>query len=275
MRSARSVLSAAASLSLLVALTACGGSGSPSTGSDSAEPSVTDPTDALPGVGGGDFPGAIGEVAAVDGRTAQVQNEQTGQVAVTWTGTTDFTATVDAALADLSVGDCVVVTGDGDEAIFNASTIQISDPTDDGCQAGPGGGGMGGGRQEPPEGAPSPGEGETPEGTPEGDEDMGGVMPPGRVIGEVTAMHATGFTVVGMAGGADTGEEADVETTVSVSGDTSYTETQDATAKAVTVGSCVSAMGEADDVGAVTAESISISDPVHGSCGFPFGGGRS
>jgi hypothetical protein len=263
-----------------VALTACGGTGSPSTTSDAADPSVTEPADAFPGAGGGSFPGAIGEVAAVDGRTAQVQNEQTGQVAVTWTGTTDFTATVDAAMADLSVGDCVVVTGDGDEAIFKAITIQISDSTDDGCQAGLGGAGMGEGRQEPTEGAPSPGEGETPEGMPEGDEDMGGRMPPGgRVIGEVTAIGAGGFAVVGMAIGEDSGEdsggESDDETTVSVSSDTSYTATQDATAKAVTVGSCVSAVGEADDVGAVTAESISISDPVDGGCGFPMGGGPS
>jgi hypothetical protein len=54
------------------------------------------------------MPGANGKVAAVTDSTAQVQGMD-GQVAVTWTGSTTFTKDVSATLADVEVGDCVLV----------------------------------------------------------------------------------------------------------------------------------------------------------------------
>ena len=51
----------------------------------------------------------------------------------------------------------------------------------------------------------------------------------------------------------------------------------EATADDVAEGSCLTARGEADDLGAVTADSVALSEPVDGSCatgrGGP-GGGR-
>ena len=76
---------------------------------------TTDPASGSPTIGTrsppeGQFPGASGKVAAVDGTTIQVQSPQDGQVAVTWTASTTFTQEVAASLADVKVGDCVVVT---------------------------------------------------------------------------------------------------------------------------------------------------------------------
>lgn len=86
-------------------------------------------------------------------------------------------------------------------------------------------------------------------------------------VGEVTAVSATGFTVQGL---------GDEEVDVDVTDDTTFTTTADATADAVEVGRCLSAQGETDDTGAVTAATISVSDPVDGACsgGFAMRGPR-
>ncbi len=53
--------------------------------------------------------------------------------------------------------------------------------------------------------------------------------------------------------------------------------TVSATADDVAEGTCLTARGEADDLGAVTAASVALSEPVDGSCTRGpdgFGGGR-
>lgn len=80
--------------------------------------------------------------------------------------------------------------------------------------------------------------------------------------GEVTAVSDTGFTVV------STSRDSEETTSVSVTvgSDTTYTTTRTATKSALVIGKCVTATGEADDTGAVTAERLSVSDPVDGEC---------
>lgn len=252
----RLTLATASSVLLVATLAACGGN-------DDGGNEATDGGPQLQqgGPGGPGFPGATGTVAAVDGSTAQVQNPQSGQVAVTWTGDTTFTQEVDGSLDDVAVGGCVMVESDDagtdpDATEFAAATVRITEPNDDG---GCGPGGPGGDR---PEGAPSDRPSDFSEGAPDGAPDGTQVRGFGRV-GEVTAVTADGFTLSTTTPGSDEPSEL----TVTVDGDTAYTTTAPAEASAVKVGRCVTARGDSDDTGAVEATSIAVSEPVDGQCG--------
>jgi hypothetical protein len=257
----RVTLATASSVLLIATLAACGGSDDTATdGPDTAAQAGGAPNGGQ-AAGGGRLPGASGTVAAVSGRTAQVQNDQSGQVAVSWTKDTTFTQQVDATLTDVTVGSCVMVTtaDDGD----TAATVRITAANDDdscGFGGGPGGG-------ERPEGAPTDLPSDRPSDMPSGA--PGGGRGGFGTIGEVTAVSADGFTVSATKPG---GEEA-TDVSVSVGDDTTYTTQAKAQASAVAVGTCVTARGDSDDTGAVTATTISVSEPVDGQCGAGFGGG--
>ncbi|WP_328531624.1 DUF5666 domain-containing protein [Nocardioides sp. NBC_00368] len=215
------------------------------------------------GMGGG-MPGASGEIAAIDGSTLQVQSSDS-QTAVTYTDETTISHQVEAALADVTVGSCVMVTtADGSEpgeTAVAAGTVRITEKTDGTCSDG---GGFGGGQR--PEGAPSDIPSDMPSDMPDG---MASGGPGGRgTSGEVTSVSATGFTVA--ATSRDSEETASVNVTVGA--DTTYATTETATKSALTVGRCVTATGETDETGAVTAERISVSDPVDGECTTGFVG---
>lgn len=241
MKYTRVTLATASSVLLLATLAACG--------SDSADDPA--PQTAAGGPVTGGFPGASGKVAAVTGKTAQVQSEMSGQVAVSWTDRTAFTQEVDAALSDVSVGSCVLVTGDdgSDQTSVTAVSVRIMDK----CT-------------QRPDGAPSGMPTDRPTDMPT---DMPSDMPRQRgfgTIGEVTAVSGDGFTVSG---------RNDEDVTVTVTGDTTYTTTAKASASAVAVGVCVTAQGDTDDTGSLTASTISVSKPVDGACtgGFMMRGG--
>jgi hypothetical protein len=216
------------------------------------------------GPGGGQLPGAFGEIAAVQGRTLQVQNQQTGQVAVIWTSSTAITQQVAAALSDVTVGSCVMVgsdSGSADADTVAATTVGVSPPMDGACQGGFGGPGDGpsGAASGMPTGVP-------PSGAPtDGPRSFGG-----GAVGQVTAVSAGGFTVESSRPGSDETQSV----TVTVSGDTMYSIEADADGSALEVGRCVQATGDADSTGAVTATRIGVSDPVDGECAGPMGGAR-
>lgn len=236
-------------------------------------------TDAAGGQPGGRTaaPGVSGVVADVSGSTAQVQGAA-GQVAVTWTGATAFTREVGGSLDDVVVGSCVVATTEDDVAV----SLRVKEASEDGCAAGlagsggPGRGGPGPGDGERPEGMPSDlpsdrPEGERPEGLPGG---LGGA-----VIGEVTALGADTVTVAALdlAAGVEDGAASTTEQVLVVDTATEVVATVSATADDVAEGTCLTARGEADDLGAVTAASVALSEPVDGSCTRGpdgFGGGR-
>lgn len=260
-RLARKVAAACGTVVLLLGASACG-----SNGDDTANGSTGggDPQ-ARQRVGPDDrMPGANGKVAAVTGSTAQVQGMD-GQVAVTWTGATTFSREVSARLADVTVGDCVVV-GSADQTstsstpatALTARTVRITPKTGDSCTAGLRGGpersgGSGAGPESdgaPPEGAPSTGPHPQLRGF-------------GGAVGEVTAVSASGFTVSSVRpGGA-----AATPVTVTVDGSTTYTTTATGTAADVKVGVCIAASGATDDTGAVTARTIAVSQPQGEQCG--------
>ncbi|MET8519684.1 hypothetical protein [Nocardioides sp. NPDC004968] len=247
----------------LVALGGCGSDGDAATDQQGQGQGYGQGQRQGQGMGGG-MPGASGEIAAIDGSTLQVQSSD-AQTAVTYTDETTISQQISAALADVTVGSCVMVTtADGSESsetAMTAGTVRITEKTDGSCA-----GGFGGGQR--PEGMPSdmptnlPSD--MPEGMPSGGPgglggDMGGGM---GASGEVTAVSDSGFTV------AATSRDSEETTSLSVTvgSETTYTTTGTATKSALVVGTCVTATGETDDTGAVTAERISVSDPVDGEC---------
>lgn len=278
---ARRVLLPAALLLGVPLLAACGGDDTAAV--DPSGAVGTEATQPSTGPGGAGFPGASGLVADVSGSTAQVQGAA-GQVAVTWTGATTFTREVGGSLDDVVVGSCVVATVEDDVTV----SLRVTEASEDGCtlglggSGGPGRGGPGPGDGERPEGMPSDLPSDMPSGMPEGERPEG--LPGGfgsAVIGEVTAVGADTVTVAaldvaeGDEDGATTAEQKLV-----VNASTEVVATVSATADDVAEGACLTARGEADDLGAVTAESVALSDPVDGSCtsGFRgqggFGAGR-
>jgi hypothetical protein len=84
-------------------------------------------------------------------------------------------------------------------------------------------------------------------------------------------MTAAGFTVQSTAPfGASAGTTQTVEVTYSSS--TTFTKVATATSSALAVGRCVTAVGDHDATGAVTATSIQVSDATNGRCMGGFGG---
>jgi hypothetical protein len=213
---------------------------------------------------GGAVPGVMGKVAAVTDRTAQVQGLQ-GQVAVSWTAATTFTAQVGAALSDVKVGDCVFVAPSGQDSSagatpatsVTAASVRISPATDGTC--GPTGRG--------PDGGPGP----QLQGPPPSAAPQGGQRPQvrgfGGAVGKVTAVSATGFTVAAATPRADGQTPGTTSVTVTVGADTTYTTTAKGSAGDVKVGVCVQAEGTTDDTGAVSATRIAVSQPENGQCG--------
>lgn len=258
---ARALGSALGAAVLLLGAVGCGTAGNGADAAGQTGPAGTQGEDGPQGFdgGAGQMPGVVGKVAAVADRTAQVQGVQ-GQVAVTWTATTSFTRQVGAALSDVKVGDCVFVasSGEGTSAsasptAVSASSVRIIRPTNGSCTPavrGPAG-------QQGPQlqGAP-------PSGAPQGGErrPLRGF---GGVIGQVTAVTASGFTVT--ASSPDSDQKTSVKVTVDEA--TTYTTTAKGSAADVRVGVCVQAEGTADATGAVTATRVAVSQPEDGQCG--------
>src|SRR5579875_252804 len=119
------------------ALSGCGSSRSgATTPSPSATPSAASSSNgsARPRQFG---PAASGEIAAVSGTTMQVQSQQNGQVAVTWTATTKFSHTVTTTLAAIKAGDCVIASGgtgtSASASSFTVKTLVVSQPVNGSC----------------------------------------------------------------------------------------------------------------------------------------------
>ncbi|NKQ57960.1 hypothetical protein HFP15_34375 [Amycolatopsis sp. K13G38] len=221
-------------------------------GSSSGTPTAAAPTSAAqPSAGRGGGPAASGTVAALAQSSLELQNASSGQVTVNYSGDTTFTNRVAAALADVTTGSCVVVTGTGTPVA--AKTVEISAATAGGCTAGFGGG-PGGMRPQNGTGSRAP----RPSGT-NGNNPAGG----GRAFGTVTAVSPTGFTV--RQDNRQTGATTDVQ--VSVDSSTTYTKSEAANSSALKVGECVAATGQTDDTGAVTAKTIVISQAGPNGCG--------
>jgi hypothetical protein len=217
----------------------------------------------------------------------QVQSQQSGQVAVTWTTSTRFTRTVAAAPTVAKVGSCVTVrpVADGTAAApatpataVTAESVDVTAAVDGSCdQVRVGGPGAPGGR---PSGAPSTfPTGATPGGRGPG-VNGGGIGGQRPVSGRVTAVAGGTLTVAPVAFGAGAGSTATPSTapvTVSITSTTTWTRTVPGAARNLAVGQCVTALGTPDDTGAVTASAVASRPATNGQCddGFTRGSSRS
>ena len=100
----RAAFAAAASVAGVLVLSACGGSsGANPPPSSAASPSSS--AGARQGTPRGG-PAAAGKVAAISGTTMQVQSQQTGQVAVSWSASTTFRHQVAVTIAEIGRASC-------------------------------------------------------------------------------------------------------------------------------------------------------------------------
>lgn len=271
-------------------LAACGGSKAAGSQAPAAE-GPGNGQGAGTGRGTGQFPGASGTLAEIDGTTLQVQNAQSGQVAVTYSASTTFSQSSATTAAAIKVGDCVSVTGVRSQSAastssassgtarptsFPAASVEISAPVNGACTAtglGAGAGrGFGGGTR--PSGSYIPGN--RPSGAPSGQGGPGGQN--GQrggfgggfgdfATGKVTAVSATSLTVVTNARGQQTSQTD----TIGLTASTTYTENASTTAKALKVGLCVFATGKSGNTGAVAATRIALSTASATGCSTGFG----
>jgi Domain of unknown function (DUF5666) len=279
------IAAGAAACSALLFVSACGGGTSANAGA------VAAPTTASSGSAGGDFangargfPGATGLLAQIDGTTLQVQGADT-QTAVTYSSSTSFTNTKAAKLSDVVVGVCVQArsarpaSGSGGSAPTTApgassgpivaASVEISEPVNGSCST------LGGLRTP---GARSPGSTAGPtsdrtRGPGAGGNGFGGNGFGGlAAFGKVTAVNGSTFTLESLRRQSGTGTTAVPSTrTVQTSAATTYTRTEAASAKALVVGLCVTALGKSSDTGSIAATSILLRPAENGSCSSGFG----
>jgi len=268
---------------------ACGG-GTAATGS--AAPATTAPGNGPGNAAGGAraFPGATGLLAQIDGKTLQVQGAD-AQTAVTYSAKTTFTNTVAVKRSDIVVGACVqaraarpapgaaggtpTAAPGATTGPIIAATVEITAAVNGTCSAGGGfrpAGGPPGASGEPsaPAGMPNPGR-------TRGQGAGGGLGGNGfggfGAFGKVTAINGAGFTLESERRSNGTATTATpITETVQTPAGTAYTRTGKATARALVIGVCVTALGKADDTGSIAATSIVLRPAENGSCSSGFGG---
>ena len=238
------------------------------------------------------FPGASGSVAAITGTSMEVQNQQSGQVTVSWTTTTDLHPDGQTSPpSSVAVGDCVTVSGSTAKKtkVVTAKTVTVSQPTvgevhrrvrrlrRHRAAASGGGSGRTAQRRElsrlesrgvgPPERFPGGGSGRRP-----------GVANGGFASGKVTAVTSSSLTVSGFSSAslsrrdparrprASVRPSRPRRSTVAVTSSTTYSESQSAASSTLAVGDCVTAAGSTDSTGAVTATAVHITSTGGKSC---------
>lgn len=257
----RLVAIGAAFVAAVVTLAACGGSSGDKSGASPAAGTV------VPGGGTArtNRPGTDGKIAAIAATTMQVQNPQTGQVAVRWTATTKFTHPVSVALTAVKAGDCVVAASAGatsNSSPLTATEVMISAPVNGQCGGPARAGGQGPGTL--PSGAPR----SFPSGT------TGGFSGTGSfVAGKVTSVSGSSIVVAARQLGPNS--SSTTSRTVSVDAKTKISTQRATTSKSLRVGLCVNAQGKADSAGTVTATSVRITPATNGQCTFGFVGTRN
>lgn len=212
----------------------------------------------------------------------QVQNQQSGQVAVSWTGATTFSRTVSTTLATVKTGDCATAIATSGTSVttasFTAKTLLISSPVNGTC-----GGGPGGGTGQRPSGFPSggfPSGGELPSGFPSGGQRPSG-FPSGSAgagIGAIASgkvVSVSGRSLVIAASQLGSSSTSTTDKTVTAASSTTITTDASTTASSLKVGKCVTVQGKSNTSGTVAATSVRITNPSNGTCttGFDIGGG--
>lgn len=289
---ARRALLPAAALAGVAVIAACSSSSGTGSAASGAASSTPPPGGGAGGTGAfarGIAPAASGEIAAITGRTLQVQST-TQQTAVAYTSSTRITEQKSTTLSAIKVGSCISASAatPASGSSGSASAAPVSPPTSitatrvqllpasgsGNCTgaAGPGGGAFpraaGSGF---PTGARTRSRGAT----------GGGGLHRGladRVTGKVTAVSGSTLTVQALAfprAGSSPAAAASPSTalrTVHVTAATTYTTTAAVPSSALKVGLCAVVAGSADSAGTVTARSILLSPKTGATCTTGFGG---
>jgi hypothetical protein len=247
------------------------------------------------------FSAASGTVAAVSTGSMEVQNPTSGQVTVSWTPTTTFNQTVTVPATQLAVGDCVTVTSStkAKSGPIKATTVSLRTSTNGSCTGAGAGFGAGGAPGGTPSGGSAGPGAFAGRGFPRGTF-PGGTFPrngaaanrfraaAGRfATGQVVSLSGgtfvvKGFTVVppstsskstkGSKSKTSAPTRKTVETKVTFGGSTKFTMVQQASASNLSVGLCATALGPADQTGAIAATTISLSTAGASGCTTTFGG---
>lgn len=263
-----------------VALAACGG-GSPV--SSSSSPS-TAPAATRTGTGGSyNGPPAIsGQLAAINGNTLEIQDPTTGQTTVDLTTSTVFTQTVSVASSALQTGQCVLASGTkaGNSVSASNVTIDLLNTGPDcagGFGAGPGGGFGGFGPGAGDRAGATAGTTRTTLSTARRQQLVARI---GVSAGKVTSINGTMVDVQLVAAStASTAGSANPTDRLRVtplprftfSSSTRFGELKSAAQSELAVGQCVTAVGQADTTGTVTAQRISIRPAGPNGCRNGFG----
>lgn len=292
------IWAASAALVLAVTLAACGGAGRAASGTVNAK-SKSHPTtpatapadkDVAPHAGAnrpGETeirPSASGEIASISGLTLEVQDPVTGQTTIDLTPKTAITAAVPAALAQITSGTCISVSGTKSVGGgLEANLVTISGSASGGCLE------KGGSTRQNPGfvfgRGPHFGAGARfRSGTGKGGTTF--TLPPNRasVFGKVTGVSGSAITVQGIVFSASgvgsfratlKGTSPEIKAiTVSVSSSTKYSKEGLVKATSLRVGECATAFGPANDIGAVTATRLLVTQPTTSGCSATFGTGR-
>ncbi|AYG02728.1 DUF5666 domain-containing protein [Gryllotalpicola protaetiae] len=279
-----SIITSTAALAIGAALVLTGCGSHASTGASAKSPS-SGQSQAQGGGQRGGFGGAgggtVGQIAAIDGTTLQVQ-DSSSQTAVSYSSSTAITKTVSVDLSAVTVGSCVTATtmpaggtsGSGSSGSSSGSSsadaavtsVSISQPTNGSCTTGFSGGQGGARPTDRPSNRPSNRPSGRPSGAPSGGFRGGDFVAP--TTGQVTAVSGSTITVNAL----DFQTQKTASKSVTVDSSTKYSETQSGAASDLVVGQCVVARGKADDSGTVAATALTVSAPVNGSCTTGFGG---
>lgn len=225
-------------------------------------------------------PAASGTIASISGTILEVQDPESGQTTVDLSAKTTITATVSVKSSSVKSGACITATGTktGTNEL-RALSVTLEPAVKGKCTGAVGGRGFGGfGR-----GGGSGGGGFT-RGT-----GGSGTRPPtsarpanfATASGKVTKMSGSTVSVEGFifsfTGAPTRGTTTrtapkTVAVKVMVSSSTRYSKFETVKASSLKVGECATAFGSTNDIGAVTATRLSVSQPTAGSCTGGFGG---
>ena len=263
---------------VVLGVTACGGGAG-----NSATPAATIASSAAPGsspspsAGQAAFPGVVGTAAAVSGSSLEVQNPTSGQVTVTFTASTPITDTVSVTAKDV---DRRELRHRGRQAVGDR-VGRLSGHRHHRDHQRPGQGQLhrrGRVRRRRVRRVRPAATGATPRPSfsarprPTGSRGAFGNGTFGGANGKVTSVSATGFVVQAVRRTAGSGTATETDITVITSSASKYLKTVTASASALKVGLCITAVGTANSIGAVAARSIRISQPGPSGCVTGFGG---
>jgi len=215
------------------------------------------------------MPSASGLIAVASPGTLQVQSA-TAQNTVVYTAATKYTR---VAAGHVAAGDCLTVTGTpvaGSTKALAATFARIEAKVNGACPTAGAGGGFAGGAgsfAQRPSGAPSR--------APAGNSQARRAF--ASATGTVSSVAGSTILVKGVLrsgfGAAGPTTPASPTTiTITLGASAAVTQTVAATSAAAVVGQCARAIGPANDVGTITAKSITISAPGPSGCNAGFGG---